>query len=51
MIRRIHVRLELKTDAANRETVERVHGFYADKCPLYRTIKGSIAITTDFKLV
>ena len=51
VIRRIRVRLQLKTDAANRETVERVHGFYADKCPLYRTLKGAIAITTEFELV
>jgi hypothetical protein len=22
-----------------------VFGFYADKCPLYRSVKGSIAVT------
>jgi len=24
-----------------------VHGFYADNCPLYRSLKPAIAITTE----
>jgi hypothetical protein len=37
VIRRIHVRLKLKTEELNRETAERVYGFFADKCPVFRT--------------
>jgi hypothetical protein len=47
VIRRIHVRLELRAAAEHRETAERVHGFYAGSCPLYRTLKGAIAISTE----
>jgi uncharacterized OsmC-like protein len=47
VIRRIHVRLNLKAAASEREAAERVHGFYADRCPLYRTLKPAIAITTE----
>lgn len=47
VIRRIHVILKLKALESQRETATRVHGFYADKCPLYRTLKPAIAITTE----
>ena len=47
VIRRIHVVLKLKTEESHRETAIRVHGFYADKCPVYRTLKPAIAITTE----
>ena len=51
VIRRIHVRLELRAGAEHRETAERVHGFFADSCPLYRTLRGAIAITTALDFV
>ncbi len=47
VIRRIHVVLKLKAEASQRETAMRAHGFYADKCPVYRTLKPAIAITTE----
>ena len=47
MIRRIHVRLNLKAPASARETAERVHGFYRERCPVYRSIRAAIAITTE----
>jgi uncharacterized OsmC-like protein len=47
VIRRIHVILKLKALESQRQTASRVHGFYADKCPLYRTLKPAIAITTE----
>jgi len=50
VIKRIHVLFHLKAPAATRETVERVHGFYAQKCPVYRSIHTAIAITTAFEL-
>jgi uncharacterized OsmC-like protein len=47
VIRRIHVILKLKAAESHRETANRVHGFFADKCPVYRTLKPSIAMTTE----
>ena len=47
VIRRIHVRLELRAAAEHRQTAERVHGFYASSCPLYRTLRPAIAISTE----
>jgi uncharacterized OsmC-like protein len=51
VIRRIHVRMELKAAPEHRETAERVHGFYAMSCPLYRTLRSAIAITSELVLV
>ncbi len=51
VLRRVHVRLELRAAPEHRETAERVHGFYADSCPLYRSLKAAIAITTEVAFV
>jgi len=51
VIRRIHVRLMLKAAEANWETARRVHGFFADKCPIYRSLKAAIAMTTELILL
>ena len=50
VIRRIHTKLELKAKQAHWETARRVHGFFADQCPVYRTLKAAIAITTELTL-
>jgi uncharacterized OsmC-like protein len=47
VIRRIHVRMNLQAPAADRETAERVHGIYRESCPVYRSLKAAIAITTE----
>jgi uncharacterized OsmC-like protein len=47
VIRRIHVRLMLKAEEAHRETANRVHGIFADKCPVYLSLKSAITITTE----
>jgi uncharacterized OsmC-like protein len=47
VIRRVHVRLKLRTDDTNRETANRVHGFFAGKCPIYVSLKAAIQITTE----
>jgi uncharacterized OsmC-like protein len=47
VIRRIHVVLKLKGAESHRETAIRVHGFFAERCPIYRTLKPAIAITTE----
>jgi uncharacterized OsmC-like protein len=50
VIRRIHVRYQLKLEPDQRETARRVHGFHADKCPVARTIRGCVAITTELQM-
>jgi uncharacterized OsmC-like protein len=47
VIRRIHVVLKLKAPASDWDTATRVHGFFADKCPIYRTLRPAIAMTTE----
>jgi uncharacterized OsmC-like protein len=47
VIRRIHVRLILKTQEAHRETAIRLHGRFADKCPVYRSLKAAIEMSTE----
>ncbi len=51
VIRRIHVTLRLAAADDARETVERVHGMYAMRCPLYRTLHTAIALTSSVILV
>ncbi len=51
IIRRMHVHLKLAAPESARETVERVHGMYAEKCPIYRSLIAAIAITTSYELV
>ena len=50
VIRRIHVVLKLKGSEADHETARRVHGFFADRCPVYRTLRSAIEITTELSL-
>jgi uncharacterized OsmC-like protein len=47
VIRRIHVRLRLKAEDAHREAATRAHAIFADKCPVYRSLEASIAMTTE----
>ena len=47
VIKRIHVQFKLRGKPGDREIAQRVHGFFADKCPVYRSLKPAIAITTE----
>jgi len=49
--RRIHVAMKLAAPESSRETVERVHGMYAMRCPLYRTLHKAIQLTSSYELV
>ncbi|MDP9146020.1 MAG: OsmC family protein [Acidobacteriota bacterium] len=51
MIRRIHVEMHLVAPENMRETIERVHGMYAMHCPLYRTLRNAIQLTSSYRLV
>ncbi len=50
VIRRIHVAMRLVAPEEVRATVERVHGIYAMRCPLYRTLHNAIDLTSSYTL-
>ena len=51
VIRRIHVAMRLIAPEDSRAVVERVHGIYAMRCPLYRTLYKTIQLTSSYDLV
>ena len=51
VIRRIHVAMRLAALPEVKETVERVHGIYAMRCPLFRTLHNTIQLTSSVELV
>ncbi len=51
VIKRIHVNMRLYASEDAREVVERVHGMFANKCPVYRSINPAIPITSSYELV
>jgi uncharacterized OsmC-like protein len=50
VIRRVQVAMRLEASENVRETVERVHGLYAMRCPLYRTLHTAISLTSSYEL-
>ena len=50
VIKRIHVEYRVVAPEEARETVERVHGMYAMRCPLYRTLHGAIQLSSSYVL-
>ena len=52
MIRRIHAAYTLRVDPdVDREVVDRVLSFHADRCPVARSIRDAIDISTSVELV
>jgi uncharacterized OsmC-like protein len=51
VIRRIYVAMRLLAPQEAKQTAERVHGIYAMRCPLYRTLHKAIQLTSSFELV
>ena len=51
VIRRIHVAMRLVATEDVRDVVERVHGFYAMRCPLYRTLHNAIQLTSSCEIL
>jgi len=49
VIKRIHVRFHLKALLDQKETAERVLGIFAEKCPIYRSLRNSIQMTTGLQ--
>lgn len=50
VLRRIHVVYHLSAPAEARPVAERVHGFHARQCPVYRSLSPAIEITTELIL-
>ena len=50
ILKRIHVTYKLRAPAAQREVVERVHAVHARSCPVYRSLEGAIAVSTELEL-
>ncbi len=51
IIKRIHATYTLKVAPEQRATVERVHGFHAEFCPVARSLSGSIDISTELRMI
>lgn len=50
MIRRIHVTYHLKLDLAKKTEAERAHRVHADNCPVARTIRDCVEISTSLEM-
>jgi len=50
VVKRIKQTFHLTADERDREKIERVITVYADSCPVARSIKGSIEITSELDL-
>jgi len=53
IIKRVHVKHSLRAEepGAVRDTVERVHGVYAQSCPVYRSLSPAFQITSSVEIV
>ncbi len=51
VLRRIHVAYRLRIAPSQMETARRVHSFHANYCPVARTIRDCVAITTELELI
>jgi uncharacterized OsmC-like protein len=49
VVRRIKQIFHLTADEKDRDKIERVLGVYADSCPVARSIKGSIEISSELE--
>ena len=51
VVRRIHVEMVLRAPEEKRQTAERVLGIYANACPLYRTTRNCIELSSSLTFV
>jgi uncharacterized OsmC-like protein len=49
-VRRIHVTYQLRLQREQRAAAERAYSVHADNCPVYRTIRGCVDITTSLEM-
>jgi len=51
VIKRIHVRYHLQADDKYADVIRRSFELHPPKCPVYRSIAGSIKITTELAAI
>jgi organic hydroperoxide reductase OsmC/OhrA len=51
MIRRMHVVYKLRAPESARETIQRVHDMHADFCPVARSLRPAIEISTALEII
>jgi uncharacterized OsmC-like protein len=51
VIRRVIVKFKLRAGPEVREIVERAHSIYAEKCPVYKTLRPAMEISSSFEMV
>ena len=51
VVKRIHVAFKLKLPSDFRAVAERVLGVYAEACPLARSVKGCIDISSSLEFI
>ena len=53
VIKRVRVSYSLRAEEpeAVRETVERVHGVYAQRCPVFRSLSPAFQITSSVEII
>jgi organic hydroperoxide reductase OsmC/OhrA len=51
VIRRIHVDMQLHAPEEVRDTIDRVHGVFAQNCPVFRSLRAAIEITSSYTLL
>lgn len=54
VIRRIHAHYTLRApalDESRRAALERAHALHAARCPVARSLKGAITISTSYEVV
>ena len=49
VIKRIHVRYHLRLRDDQREAAERAHATHQNHCPVARTLRGCVEITTELR--
>lgn len=51
VIKKINVLYYIKTNKDNLETIERVHKFHKEKCPVYRSLYKGIEFNTQYEIM
>ena len=50
VIKRIYVRYHLRLQPDQREAAERAHAAHQNHCPVARTLRGAVEISTELQL-
>ncbi len=50
IIKRIRVRYRLRLSSDQREAAERAHAAHQEHCPVARTLRGCVEITTELQM-